>query len=89
MYDATIWCKFDLQQCSRARGVLSDRWWPFLNQLSEFRVKLKIQTITLKMFWNVWKMDKINLYIKFITKYATIGCKFDVHQCCRAQKGLS
>ena len=57
--------------------------------MSKFRAKLKIKPFTIK---NVLKcMENLLenfLYLIFQTD-VTIGCKFDVHQSCRAPRGLS
>ena len=76
--DATIESNFDVQQKCRGQIYLSYRWRSILNPLSEFRVKLKIISFTirnvLECMENVW--EKV-LNLIFHTD-AIIKCKFEV-----------
>ena len=56
--------------------------------MRRYREKLKIKPFTIENVFecmeNVWD----NISIVFLSTDATIGCKFDVHQCGRARSSL-
>ena len=56
--DATIGCKFDVQQCCRAPRALSYHIRTILNPSSELREKLKLKSFTIRIVLecmeNVW-----------------------------------
>ena len=86
---ATIDCKFEVYQSCRAQWGLSYHSRAFLNPLSEFWEKFKIKTFTirnvLECMENIWaKTFNLVFHID-----ATIDCKFEVYQSCKAQWGLS